>query len=174
MSMPGFNADASLYKTTMHYCLATGRSAAGDYLAPAQLASPLAVPPPPCDCHQCYLWCAGSCFQRCRQYPGTQCYPYCMDVCTSSCDSFCGPGFVRCRGGCVDLSSDPHNCGRCGNMCTGGHVCQDGACICSDPALTDCSGVCTSLRVDTANCGACGRVCPPTDFCSEGKCIPVS
>ena len=30
--------------------------------------------------------------------------------------------------GCVDLSTDPHNCGQCGHDCSGG-ACQAGACI---------------------------------------------
>jgi hypothetical protein len=36
---------------------------------------------------------------------------------------------VCCPGaGCVDVASDPNNCGTCGTACSAGHACQRGAC----------------------------------------------
>src|SRR5579883_1698889 len=70
---------------------------------------------------------------------------------------------------CVDLNSDPNNCGSCFNVCSGG-VCQNGKCTC--PAgQSPCSNAmymglcmlpavtCYDLSLDTHNCGACGNSC---------------
>ncbi|MCD6482906.1 MAG: hypothetical protein J7K83_01385, partial [Candidatus Aenigmarchaeota archaeon] len=44
--------------------------------------------------------------------------------------TFCGFGEGCCSGvGCVDLSSDPDNCGSCGNSCDDGNVCTDDSCV---------------------------------------------
>src|SRR5882762_2664453 len=39
----------------------------------------------------------------------------------------CGPGQMDC-GGCVDLQTDPNNCGACGHVCAAGDVCIAGTC----------------------------------------------
>jgi hypothetical protein len=39
----------------------------------------------------------------------------------------CAPGQIPCGNGCIDPTSDPNNCGACGNVCTS-QVCQNGAC----------------------------------------------
>ncbi|AKV01073.1 hypothetical protein AKJ09_07736 [Labilithrix luteola] len=83
--------------------------------------------------------------------------------------------------GCeVSLSTDPKNCGACGNECADGVRCIDGKCGC-DPGMVDCNGACIDVRHDDNNCGACGNVCmtspdagpPPTNMvygCVDNKC----
>ena len=41
----------------------------------------------------------------------------------------CADGQECCGAACTDLRVDPGNCGACGNICTGGDVCCDGACV---------------------------------------------
>lgn len=61
---------------------------------------------------------------------------------------------------CMDLQSDPDNCGACGVRCAINEAC--------------CGGACTSPLRDPANCGGCGIACDPpnhnTMTCSTGKC----
>ena len=58
-------------------------------------------------------------------------YPNCGTVCGDPCNSF-WTGLTWCQTSCVDLYSDPYNCGACGNVCPDGFVCSSGACW--DPA----------------------------------------
>ena len=48
------------------------------------------------------------------------------------CVPVCGPGLTRCGFQCVDLQTDPRNCGVCFNICPSG-VCEDGICLGSTP-----------------------------------------
>jgi hypothetical protein len=41
----------------------------------------------------------------------------------------CAEGQTTCGARCVDTASDPRNCGACGNRCSHGVACIDGACI---------------------------------------------
>ncbi len=84
-----------------------------------------------------------------------------------ACTAVCGDA------GCVDLLTDPTNCGWCGNNCNAAAnistaVCVAGTCsyVCapwyepasSCPDASDAAGCPVSL-VSPANCGSCGRVC---------------
>ena len=40
----------------------------------------------------------------------------------------CAPPLAPCAAGCVDLSSDAHNCGACDVACPAGRVCSSGTC----------------------------------------------
>jgi len=53
----------------------------------------------------------------------------------------CPPGLTYCRGKCFDLSSDPCNCGACGNVCAGsgvGRCCFKGKCTTPIIDVVDC------------------------------------
>ena len=86
-----------------------------------------------------------------------------------------------------DISTDPANCGTCGQRCNGDELCCGGACLapgaadergcpqcgaerpCADTALC-CGGVCRDLQRDRRHCGACGHSCEQGQRCCEGAC----
>jgi len=76
---------------------------------------------------------------------------------------------------CAELQHDADNCGRCGNECPSGQVCQDGVCGgCAIPCgdgETCCGGQCLETEWDEANCGECGRTCSGQEgTCCNGNC----
>jgi hypothetical protein len=75
------------------------------------------------------------------------------DVLDGTC---CASGTALCGTACVNLNTDPGNCGACG------YVCASGAC---------CNGVCVNLTSDNNNCGACGNVCHGGKYCAGGSCV---
>jgi hypothetical protein len=116
-------------------------------------------------------------------------------VCTSGyCAGACPSGETTCSGApttCVNLSSDPANCGVCGHACVGGQGCNQGTCVancggvlngssgncgsdCSGcPGTAACGGGCAYTATDVNNCGACGAACVPGQTCTGGSCVPV-
>ena len=83
-------------------------------------------------------------------------------------DITCSETTTNCNGTCINLSSDMHNCGSCGNECNAGQ-CIDGTCQCPDQK-TNCSNTCVDLSSDPNNCGECGTVCSGGKSCIESKC----
>ncbi|WP_437590704.1 MXAN_6577-like cysteine-rich protein [Sorangium sp. So ce1000] len=81
----------------------------------------------------------------------------------------CGEGQTECSDGCVNLETDPRNCGDCDAECATGHVCADGACACAGD-LMECDGVCVDALSDRLNCGSCGSRCTPAQLCEGGAC----
>jgi hypothetical protein len=81
----------------------------------------------------------------------------------------CPDGTVPCGEICVDLTSDPSNCGACRVSCSPDRTCVEGACACL-PGLTDCWGACVNTASDPSNCGTCGTVCPEGLVCNVGTC----
>lgn len=84
----------------------------------------------------------------------------------------CAPGLGMCNGDCVDLVTDPNNCGVCGRMCALGERCSDSNC--QAPCLageTRCGGICVNLLGSDSNCGICGRACPAGETCNGGACM---
>ncbi|MCA9607036.1 MAG: hypothetical protein KC619_15630 [Myxococcales bacterium] len=81
----------------------------------------------------------------------------------------CRPGLTAVGDRCVDLASDPDNCGMVGNACP--EVCAGGVCAprCSG-GLRGCEGACVDLSSDPLHCGECGRSCARDQVCVEGRC----
>jgi hypothetical protein len=104
----------------------------------------------------------------------------------------CGNDAVCCRGAndyaeCLDLSSDPDNCGACGWPCGPNEACLDG--VCAVVTSLDCAGTtcpsglaccedetgmpsCAERKSDTENCGWCGHACASNKRCDLGLCLP--
>jgi hypothetical protein len=73
---------------------------------------------------------------------------------------------------CVDLMSNPMNCGECGNACEADVKCVNGGCggkPCAEPGWVMCGSVCQDLSGDMENCGWCGHSCNGHD-CVDGIC----
>ena len=78
----------------------------------------------------------------------------------------CGDGVVAscarvaCASECVDVLTDPRNCGACGIACPSDNVCSLGRCSTSCAVgLTVCPAGCFNVSIDPANCGRCARLC---------------
>jgi hypothetical protein len=65
----------------------------------------------------------------------------------------CLQGRACCGGRCVDLRTDPSNCGSCGNIVRG-----------------CCGGAPWAPVDDDNNCGSCGNACPAGEACRNGTC----
>ncbi len=81
---------------------------------------------------------------------------------TSSCSGAC------CAEGCVDLQTDPNNCGACGVACLAGHTCQGGACRvpCGGTACNPASEICVDEVCQTCDvtCNTANHTCSGTDL----------
>jgi hypothetical protein len=105
-------------------------------------------------------------------------------LCTPPCTGTQSP----CCGKCVEVSTDPNNCGTCMNVCvapTGGNPeCQGGSCTFSCPldagaeaggpfvlcgADAGASG-CFNLSSSAQACGSCGHACSSGDICVDSQC----
>lgn len=82
----------------------------------------------------------------------------------------CAPPLVACGGACVDLASDPSNCGQCGVVCVASNAnaaCAAGVCAMDtcDPGFADCDGNPASGCEHTIDCvegGPCPSSCGTT------------
>ena len=92
----------------------------------------------------------------------------------------CPTPLLACGGRCSDPRIDAMNCGRCGQACRAGEVCQSSACVPNCTASeTLCPGGggdagtalrCVALQTDRAHCGACGNECGRDEVCAGGRC----
>ncbi len=80
--------------------------------------------------------------------------------CPETASAVCPGGPTPQVGLCVNLQTDPNNCGQCGTIC---NVAAGEAC---------CGGSCKNLLEDEQNCGACGRGCGSNETCLAGICCP--
>ncbi len=108
----------------------------------------------------------------------------CAPTCAVSCDGgvelcagdtcICKPGLERCDGQCVNLQTDPMNCGACGGACAevpcGEGKCQAEGC----GELQKCEMSCVDLASDSEHCGACGTSCAVDEFCIKNDCRRVA
>lgn len=132
--------------------------------------------------------CSGNTPQCCQSGDGTA---YCIgstqiccennETCSAPC-THCGPdGYCEsacanmeacCDADCVDLLTDPNNCGVCGTVCTGCATCSGGICV---PDDQNCSGTCGICGLDgTCSAGACGRceICVQDSDTGAFQCQP--
>ena len=88
----------------------------------------------------------------------------------------CPAGQSLCAGNCVNTSTDPRNCGTCGNTCMIGQACTAGQCVtASCPAGQSlCAGNCVNTSTDRRNCGTCGNTCMIGQACTAGQCVTAS
>jgi hypothetical protein len=82
--------------------------------------------------------------------------------------SFGDGGLIQDSGGVTGDGGGTAD-GGCPAACTGGQVCENGACVC--PIYESfCGGVCIPTSSDPNNCGGCGTTCTGGAACSGGVC----
>jgi hypothetical protein len=213
--LPGFSASSSLYRSRQAY-RSSGASSTLDFAQMSGVDAPV---------YFAFIWPTSgvTCNSPCRIEEGQCiCPPRCptgsilnkfSNECectpcasnqrqagsaTSKAGCFCAPcpsGQIGCNTECVDSTSDPYNCGGCGNMCPKGAPCSQGVCVCPSGQVfsngfccpqgywansargccpipqTNCWPVgCTDMSTDNNNCGSCGNVCRGGETCVGGKC----
>jgi hypothetical protein len=171
MSMPGFSAEATIYRSTMIYQAAwASGEAAGSGVDPANFISMLpngGICAPVCDPCDSDVHSRTGCSQTCTARDCTEFTRLCHG-CSNPCE-----GGQFCGGICTDTSSDRNNCGGCGNVCPPGVSCHNGSCGCL-PGQTNCSGTCRDTTNDPQNCGACGNACGVGKVCQDGTCVEAN
>ena len=91
----------------------------------------------------------------------------------------CQGGQACCGGVCLDVTSDPANCGACNAACASGETCAANQCGCGMAGnhcaapMACCSATCTDITTDSTNCGTCNTVCMGGDTCMSGTCGPA-
>ncbi len=100
-------------------------------------------------------------------------------------ECMCPAGLTYCNARCVDLGTDPRNCGTCGKQCasdfdltsvgvcsygTCGRQCVSGRADCNGNPSDGCE---VNTNSDPQNCGGCGIVCDAVagQACVRGRCV---
>ena len=88
----------------------------------------------------------------------------------SPCDS---GGEIECGGRCIDVRSDPDNCGECNRECDPERdVCREGECVYRcEPDELICNGVCADTRTNSHHCGECFNRCRIDQDCVDAECV---
>ena len=74
---------------------------------------------------------------------------------SSACACTVGVTPALCSGQCVDLASNPSDCGKCTNACPAGDVCTNGVCALVCPkGTTNCANACVNESTDGNDCPA--------------------
>lgn len=76
---------------------------------------------------------------------------------------------MDCGGACANITTDPANCGACGNACMAGEACNSGSCGCPGGGMA-CNGACVDVTTSATNCGSCGNACGTGATCMAGQC----
>lgn len=102
---------------------------------------------------------------------------------SNACVEFCRcpTGYADCGGLCLDVGSDPANCGGCDTACplpsdpNAVATCVGGVCGTACAAgFTPCDGACADLSSDPGNCGSCSASCPAGMSCCSGACADLA
>ncbi len=102
--------------------------------------------------------------------------------CVCAIDGGAGSGSICTASGqpaCVDQSSDPQNCGKCGQACSAPTLaCTNGNCSCPTPQqLCGAAGSqsCVDITSTPSSCGSCGYDCSTnyaaSSGCNQGHCV---
>ncbi len=139
------------------------------------------------NCNGCGLQCDPQLASSCSVLPGGA-------AVTCACGQFracTAPSVCAMSGGqfqCVDILTDPMNCGTIGHACASGETCSGGSCGCGGPGMLCaagqsccagaccdgecCGGLCTNTTSDPANCGGCGTACGDSaPNCQDSTCV---
>ena len=97
----------------------------------------------------------------------------------------CASGSVMCgdaccefecvEGACIDVKTDPQNCGKAGTVCDKDESCESGKCVkqgvsCTAP-LELCGSACVDMQTDALHCGKCDHACLGSESCEGGECV---
>jgi hypothetical protein len=174
------------FSTCNGVCTSTNSTAnCGGTCDPTECQGTQTCPEGVCVCPGAQTLCNGVCVDetsdpnncgRCTEPSPAPSY-VCPEGLTCQNSSCCAGGQRLCppndpNGRCVDVTTDPNNCGGCGSMCPAGVTCSGGNCCGAGEQL--CSSVCVNEQTDPNNCGGCSIVCPPGGNCQSGTCCGSS
>lgn len=94
------------------------------------------------------------------------------EVCGDGADNDCDGRVDDCRmcDGKPAPNDDSQNCGSCGTVCSGGHVCRDAKCQCPGSDLVECGAECVDTQSNRDHCGRCNQRCANAEVCKDGEC----
>lgn len=103
-----------------------------------------------------------------------------VDMAPDTCAEKCEDPTNKCCNGepCIDVKTNPKNCGDCNHVCATRELCSNGLCVCRGGGHDDvcpkdalcCSDGCHNIQTDPNNCGGCGLVCKNGETCQDGSC----
>jgi hypothetical protein len=95
------------------------------------------------------------------------------DLCSCNGGSACAAGQTCCQSpaGCIDLQTDPQNCGACGRSCAPGLICSGATCRCTTDATCNAGSSGTCLTAEGQCMCRTGGFCDPGRRCqADGNC----